>query len=196
MQAHPDWDVLNHGVNGERSDQIRGALRARRRQRGAGGRRDHRRRQRRLPGPDASARHRHSCGRCTTRAAQPASASSPARSFPTTRRPPTERADAADQRVDPRRRRATNRRSRSSTRAPPWRTRRIPIGWSSPPTACIRPRRLPAHGRCHPPCARGRLARYPVEHSLTDRTRCQNHGFYRNASVRRCGHSPLARSCR
>ena len=24
MQAHPEWDVLNHGVNGERSDQIRG----------------------------------------------------------------------------------------------------------------------------------------------------------------------------
>lgn len=24
MQARPDWDVLNHGVNGERSDQIRG----------------------------------------------------------------------------------------------------------------------------------------------------------------------------
>lgn len=24
MQAHQDWDVLNHGVNGERSDQIRG----------------------------------------------------------------------------------------------------------------------------------------------------------------------------
>src|SRR5688500_15452974 len=23
MQAHPDWDVLNRGVNGERSDQIR-----------------------------------------------------------------------------------------------------------------------------------------------------------------------------
>ena len=24
MQAHPEWDVLNRGVNGERSDQIRG----------------------------------------------------------------------------------------------------------------------------------------------------------------------------
>ena len=24
MQAHPEWEVLNHGVNGERSDQIRG----------------------------------------------------------------------------------------------------------------------------------------------------------------------------
>lgn len=24
MQGHPDWNVLNHGVNGERSDQIRG----------------------------------------------------------------------------------------------------------------------------------------------------------------------------
>jgi lysophospholipase L1-like esterase len=24
MQAHPEWDVLNHGVDGERSDQIRG----------------------------------------------------------------------------------------------------------------------------------------------------------------------------
>ena len=24
MQWHPEWDVLNHGVNGERSDQIRG----------------------------------------------------------------------------------------------------------------------------------------------------------------------------
>lgn len=24
MQLHPDWNVLNHGVNGERSDQIRG----------------------------------------------------------------------------------------------------------------------------------------------------------------------------
>lgn len=24
MQAHPEWQVLNHGVNGERSDQIRG----------------------------------------------------------------------------------------------------------------------------------------------------------------------------
>ena len=24
MQAHPEWTVLNHGVNGERSDQIRG----------------------------------------------------------------------------------------------------------------------------------------------------------------------------
>ena len=24
MRAHPEWDVLNHGVNGERSDQIRG----------------------------------------------------------------------------------------------------------------------------------------------------------------------------
>ena len=24
MQAHPEWMVLNHGVNGERSDQIRG----------------------------------------------------------------------------------------------------------------------------------------------------------------------------
>jgi lysophospholipase L1-like esterase len=24
MQAHPEWHVLNHGVNGERSDQIRG----------------------------------------------------------------------------------------------------------------------------------------------------------------------------
>ena len=23
MQAHPDWQVLNRGVNGERSDQIR-----------------------------------------------------------------------------------------------------------------------------------------------------------------------------
>ena len=22
MQAHPEWDVLNRGVNGERSDQI------------------------------------------------------------------------------------------------------------------------------------------------------------------------------
>jgi lysophospholipase L1-like esterase len=24
MQTHPEWEVLNHGVNGERSDQIRG----------------------------------------------------------------------------------------------------------------------------------------------------------------------------
>ena len=24
MRAHPEWEVLNHGVNGERSDQIRG----------------------------------------------------------------------------------------------------------------------------------------------------------------------------
>ena len=24
MQAHPEWMVMNHGVNGERSDQIRG----------------------------------------------------------------------------------------------------------------------------------------------------------------------------
>lgn len=24
MRAHPDWDVLNHGIDGERSDQIRG----------------------------------------------------------------------------------------------------------------------------------------------------------------------------
>ena len=29
MQAHPDWRVLNRGVNGERSDQIRGAVCAR-----------------------------------------------------------------------------------------------------------------------------------------------------------------------
>ena len=29
MQAHPDWRVLNFGVNGERSDQIRVAVRPR-----------------------------------------------------------------------------------------------------------------------------------------------------------------------
>ena len=34
MQAHPDWQVLNRGVNGERSDQIRAVSRATRRRPG------------------------------------------------------------------------------------------------------------------------------------------------------------------
>ena len=50
MQAHPDWVVLNHGVNGERSDQILARFERDVDRREAGGRRDHRRRQRRLPG--------------------------------------------------------------------------------------------------------------------------------------------------
>ena len=51
MQAHPDWRVLNRGVNGERSDEIRARFARDVVDARAGRRRHHRRRQRRLSGP-------------------------------------------------------------------------------------------------------------------------------------------------
>ena len=51
MRARPDWQVLNRGVNGERSDQIGARFECDQLSR-AGGHRDHRRGQRHLPGPE------------------------------------------------------------------------------------------------------------------------------------------------
>ena len=72
IRAHPEWDVLNRGVNGERSDQIpRASIATSSRRR--------RRRSSSSPGSTTStragrrARHRRSCARCTTAPRRPAS---------------------------------------------------------------------------------------------------------------------------
>ena len=66
MQAHPDWQVLNRGVNGERSDQIRARFARDVGDSEADGRGDHRRRQRRLSGTQRRRRSNASSKRCTT----------------------------------------------------------------------------------------------------------------------------------
>ena len=58
MQDEPDWEVLNHGVNGERSDQIRARFERDVRRSQAVGGRHHRRRERCLPGPRRRSRDR------------------------------------------------------------------------------------------------------------------------------------------
>ena len=76
-----------HQRAAQRSD--RGALRGGRHRAEAGSGRDHRGRQRRLPGPAGAAREGSARGDVQTRATLPASASLPARSSLTTPRPPS-----------------------------------------------------------------------------------------------------------
>ena len=132
MQAHPDWQVLNCGVNGERSDEIarrfdRDVLAARPRR---GDR--HRRRERRLPGPTGRARH------------QPASRD--LRSRRTRRHPGRRRIDRALQHGDAGSERADARRSTSGSRR-----KRRAIRTSSSPTPAARwPRRtIPTSSAAH-----------------------------------------------
>ena len=69
MQTHPDWQVLNRGVNGERSDQIRARFDRDVSAQRTGSRRDHRGRQRHLPGTQRRNRSSASSRRCTRRRA-------------------------------------------------------------------------------------------------------------------------------
>ena len=140
MQTHPDWRVLNRGVNGERSDQIRARFA-----------RDvvaatpaavviHRRRQRHLPG----------AARGGGRARARSDVRRGARSRHSRRRRhdhPVQHGDAGSERADARGERrgsatyaATHRTSCSATRARRSRRRTTPTASCPRPTACTRHR--------------------------------------------------------
>ena len=118
MKAHPDWEVVNQGINAQRSDVIAARFEEDVIAQKPAVVVDHRRRQRRLPGPSGAAREGSARGHVQTR---------PRRRHPRRRRHDhplqhgdgrSERAHARHQRLDPRAGGAPIPASSSSTRAP------------------------------------------------------------------------------
>ena len=139
MRAHPDWQVLNRGVNGERSDQIRARFERDAAQAAPdvvviiAGVNDV------YQGRTAAAVERELEAMYDGRAAPRRSRSSPAASFPTTPpRPSRTRACTASTTGSATTWRATTPAWCSATRGPRSRRRANPIAWCPLRTTCIR----------------------------------------------------------